>query len=244
MNSTRHRLSTEPVVVPAPFNLEMDSAELLERGGNWFAAGEKYLEVAERMLSGVGIEPLNRTKLFIRAATCFDIAGQARAAAQAYSSAAAELEIAGSEFRSAGELLNRAGLLFVSVGEYFCAGNCWRRAALAFASTSEALLSGLDSIFPVPSSAGKFTVAANCYTSAGDAFLLANDNEMWSCGAYWEAGRAHSMQGHGYHAFVAYRKALTSVARLYGTHNREELRRILPLTEEERESKLDPLMLM
>jgi hypothetical protein len=101
-----------------------------------------------------------------------------------------------------------------------------------------------DNIAPVPGGAGKFTVAGECYTAGGDAFLLAGDNAVWACMSYWEAAKSHSTQGHGYHAFLAYRKALTAAARFYGTHEREELRRCLPLTESERAAKLDPLAVM
>jgi Ion channel len=180
--------------------------------------------------------------LLVRAAACFDLAGQHRSAAQTYSHAATELERNGVQFTAAGELYNRAALHFRDAGEHFTAGTNWRHAAAAFSKSSDSVLTGLDNISPLPSAAGKFTMVAICYTAGADAFLLAGDEAKWACGAYWEAGRAHSAQGTPYHAFISYRKALTSVARFYGTH--EMLYTRLPLTEQEKASRVNPLILM
>lgn len=238
---TRHRLVDESLEATQPTNDLIAEAKALEMSGNWYSAGEKYIEVAEHAAT---TEDDTRAKLFVRAANCFDISCQARAAARAYSQAAAILERTGTRFVDAGELHNRSALHFRNASEFFNAGNAWRRAAAAFESASEPILTNLDNLSPVPSSAGKFTVAGNCYTAAGDTFKLAGDEAMWACGAYWEAGRSHQKQGYGYHAYIAYRKALAAVARFYQTHDRQKLSSCLPLSEEERATNLDPLSVM
>jgi hypothetical protein len=241
MDATRHKLAKEELKLAAPLDRAVASAESLEQAGNWYLAGENYRTAAER---AAGTESETLAKLLTRAAACFDVVRQDRAAARAYFDAASELHRSGLRCQEAGELFNRAALLFRGIGEYFNAGDSWRRAGSSFEHVSNANVSTSDNLPPVPAAAGKFTVAANCYTAGGDAFLLSGDEAMWACMAYWEAGRAHSTQGHGYHAFVAYRKALTAAARFYGTHDRDQLRRLLPLTEKERASKLDPLVVM
>ncbi|MGB6482735.1 MAG: potassium channel family protein [Candidatus Acidiferrales bacterium] len=240
MVGPRHALAQQPVNVPSHLTDDARSAQSLELAGNWYLAGEKYIA----MTSAVGSNAETRILLLVRAAACFDIAGQNRSAACAYGDAACELEKEGIQFRFAGELYNRAAVHWQGAHEYLTAGFYWRRAAQAFANVPETALSGLDNIFPVPGAAGKFTVSAACYTAAGDAFQQSGDEALWACGAYWDAGRAHTVQGVGYHAFVAYRKALTAVARFYKTHNQERLRSFLPLTEQERATKLDPLSVM
>ena len=55
----------------------------------------------------------------------------------------------------------------------------------------------------------------------------------------------HSKESYGgYGAFVAYRKALVAGARFYATHEREEMRKYLPLSDAQRESKVDPVAIM
>lgn len=241
MDATRHPFTKELISIPAPADESLRSAEALEKSGNWYMAGEEYRHAAEL---GGGTGAGNQARMLARAATCFEIAAQSRGAARAYFEAGSVLRNNGMQLQVAGELFNRAALHFRNVGEYFNAGDSWRRAGEAFSQAPNAMISTSDNIPPVPGSAGKFTIAGYCYTAGGDSFLLAGDNAMWSCMAYWEAGTAHSAQGHGYHAFVAYRKALVAAIRFYGTHGRDELRRCLPLTDQERAAKLDPLSVM
>lgn len=241
MDATCHPLAKEPISVPAPADEAVRSAESLERAGNWYMSGEIYRNTAKQV-NASDVECCAR--LLARAATYFDVASQHRAAARAYFDAASVLHNNGVRVQVAGELFNRAALHFHRIGEYFNAGDSWRRAGKAFSDVPDATVSTSDNIPPVPGNARRFTVAGNCYTAGGDSFLLAGDDAAWACMAYWEAGRAHSAQGHGYHAFVAYRKALTAAIRFYGTHDRDELRRCLPLTEEERAARLDPVTVM
>lgn len=239
MDATRHPITKEPLSVHMAARESLLLAESLERGGNWYLAGETYRRAADQ---ASGTDMVIRATLLARAAACFDIAGQHRPAARAYFDAASLLQNNSLRLQVAGELFNRAALHFRSIGEYFNAGDSWRRAGLAFTQVPDAVISTSDNIPPVPAIAGRHTVAAYCYTAAGDAFLLAGDNAMSACTAYWEAGRAHSTQGHS--GYVAYRKALVAAIRFYGTHDRDKLRQCLPLTEQERAANLDPVSVM
>ena len=48
----------------------------------------------------------------------------------------------------------------------------------------------------------------------------------------------------GYSAFVAYKKSLLAAIQFYGTHEREEMRSYLPLSDDERMARLDPVAIM
>jgi len=241
MNATRHALTREPIDTAGSARTFLDLAESLEKAGNWYLAGETYRQAADH----AGVPEVDiRAKLLARAAACFEVASQHRAAARAYFDTALLLQEQGVRLQYAGELFNRAALHFRQIDEYFNAGDSWQRAGLSFTGVCDAVVTTSDNIPPVSGAAGKFTLAGDCYTAAGDAFSLAGDQAKLACMAYWQAGKAHSEQGYGYHAFVAYRKALTAAIRFYGTHDREALRRCLPLTEEERAAKLDPLSMM
>src|SRR5260370_12411331 len=163
MDATRHTLTKEPLSLPAPIQTLFERAESLEKLGNWYLAGETYRDAAEHV---DGADAETRAKLLTRAAACFDVARQDRAAARAYFDAASQFQNNNIRFQVAGELFNRAALLFRGIAEYFNAGDSWRRAGSAFTEVSDAVISTLDNIPPVPSAAGKFTVAAYCYTAA------------------------------------------------------------------------------
>jgi tetratricopeptide (TPR) repeat protein len=240
MDSARHAITREPIDTAGSASTLLALAESMENTGNWYLAGETYRQADHAGVPEKGI----RAKLLARAAVCFEVASQHRAAAHAYFDAASSLADKGVRLRDAGELFNRAALQFRQIDEDFNAGDSWRRAGLAFTRVCDAVLFTSENIPPVPMQAGKFSVAGACYTAAGDAFSLTGDEAKWACMAYWEAGKAHSDQGHGYHAFVAYRKALTAAIRFYGTHDLGTLRRCLPLTEEERAAKVDPISVM
>ncbi|MHB0971795.1 MAG: potassium channel family protein [Thermoanaerobaculia bacterium] len=242
MDATRHSLAREAVSLHPQHLPDLRAAEELEHEGNWYLAGERYRMLAAA-LSATG--PVDeRAKVFARAAACFDIAGQSRAGARAYFEAASLLHNAKQRVQTAGELFNRAAILFRAIGEFFNAGDSWRRAGLAFSDLPPAVVSSQDNLQPVPAGAGNRTISGNCYVAGGDAFSLAGDNAKWACMAYWEGGRAHTKQGYGYPAFEAYRKALLAGIRFYGTHEPEELRKYLPLTDAERAAKIDPMHVM
>jgi hypothetical protein len=165
MNATRHNLTKEMLNLPAPIQAVVGAAESLEKTGNWYLAGETYRQAAGH---ADALSPEIRAKLLARAAGCFDVARQDRAAARAYFDAASQLHNNNVRFQVAGELFNRAALLFRSIGEYFNAGDSWRRAGSAFTQVPDDVISTSDNIPPVPLAAGRFTVAANCYTAGGD----------------------------------------------------------------------------
>jgi hypothetical protein len=179
MDATRHSLAKEPICLgdqtPEAKRLVI-SAESMEQAGNWYLAGENYLE-AERRVKTVG-SPQPASKLLARAAVCFEIAGQKRSAARAYCEAASRLDAGEVKTQEVGELYNRAALLFRAMDEFFIAGTTWQRAAAAFERVEHATISTTDNLPPVPAAAGRFTVAGLCYTAAGDAFLLSGDNSM------------------------------------------------------------------
>jgi tetratricopeptide (TPR) repeat protein len=242
MDATRHRVVHEAISVTPAHAPALTSAEHLEQQGTWYLAGEAYRNLATILAGAVAVE--DRARVLARAASCFDISGQSRPAARAYFDAASLLHNSKTRIQTAGELFNRAALLFRSLGEFFNAGDSWRRAGLAFSELPLGTVTSQDNLQPVPAAAGNFTISGNCYVAGGDAFSLAGDNAKWACMAYWEGGRAHSRQGYGFPAFEAYRKALLASIQFYGTHEPQEMRRYLPLTDAERAAKLDPLRVM
>lgn len=135
------------------------------------------------MLADTPALELERVKSLVRAATCFEFAGQHRDAAWAYYDAGATL-FARQPSRLAGELFNWAGGRFRTAREDFNAGHSYQCAGQAFAEMPEALLNTQDNIPPVPLSAGKFSAAAGCYLAAADAFLESNE-KAWARGACW-----------------------------------------------------------
>lgn len=67
---------------------------------------------------------------------------------------------------------------------------------------------------------------------------------MWSVGAYWRAGKAYSDGIPNIQAFDAFRRSLTANIRYYGTLELDQLRLSLPLSEEERAAKVNPIAIM
>jgi hypothetical protein len=232
--ATRHHFACEPLSVDDPESgSRLEEAELFEKTANWYFAGTTYLGLAECWEK---TDVTNRARAFARAASCFQIADQKRAAAQAYLSAATSLTIARLHPQVAGELYSCAAKLHHQLGEFWGAGHNWMSAAKAFEAVAEDTI-----MFHGGGWSGKYFHVARCYSAGGDSFLFAGDNAMWARSAYWEAGRACSRGGLGYHAYVAYRKALVACIRFCQTHDREVLRNCLPLTDEERRAKLDPV---
>ena len=242
MDAIRHSFARVATTLTGQHLSALRAGGQLEQQGNWYLAGERYRELAASLAANVTVE--DRAKVLCRAASAFDIAGQSRPAARAFFDAASALHNAKMEIQTAGELFNRAALLFRQIGEFFNAGDSWRRAGLAFSELAPSTVTSQDNLLPVPYAAGNFTVSGECYVAGGDAFSLAGDNAKWACMTYWEGGRAHAKQGYGFPAFEAYRKALLAGIRFYGTHEPEELRSYLPLTDAERAAKIDPLKIM
>lgn len=238
----RHRICKESIVIPAEeLRRSLSTAESLESQSHWFLAGERYLDVARLVLTDEHTQP-QAARAFARAATCFELAGQNRDAARAYFEAASILHNKRMDPQAAGELFNRAAFSFTRIGEFFNAGDSYRRAAAAFADSTNPTVHTEDNIPPVPSAAGKYTVAADCLLAAAEAFEEGTEL-AWARATYWDAGKMNMRdpRGGGTPAYDAYRKALVACIRFDQTHDREQLRKALPMSNEERDRKVDPI---
>jgi hypothetical protein len=244
MHASRHPFAVEPIVISAPAASHIVTAGQLEQIGNWHLAGETYGKLAQETAGITDTE--TRAKVLARAATCFELAGQAQPAALAYSDAARLLSQKHLRPQTAAELFNRAAILYRSNGVYHFAGFYWLDAAREFDKVSSAIINSPDGLPPVPMAGFKWAVVGACYNAAGDAFIRADDYEMHACGAYWEAGKAQSQPNDlpNIQSFNAYRKALKACVQYYKTLELNELRRFLPLTAEERTAQLNPLETM
>jgi hypothetical protein len=240
--AARHPLAKEPLLVPPPHSLK-DALDL-ERMGNWPLAGETYSDLDDAV--GSKLDPENRARLLARAATCFEFGLQHAPAARTYSDAARLLSQSSLRPQAAGELFNRSGHQYYKAGDFFFAGNSWRSAGTEFHKIGKNVIIFKDSIRPVPVSAAGDTVAADCFNMAGDTYLRAQGFEMFSCAAYWEAGRlyANTYPSPNIQTFMAYQSALNAAIRHYKTLDLKPLRNSLPLTQEERASKVDPIKIM
>jgi len=129
------------------------------------------------------------------------------------------------------------------VKEYFHAGSSYRNAANAFARATTPHIHTEDNIPPVPSAAGKFTVAGRCFEASSDAFVQAND-VAWASGSSWLAGTMHARQGTSSATYDAMRRALVLTIRFYQTLEPEAVRSALPMTDEERKNKVNPIEML
>jgi hypothetical protein len=240
--TARHAFAMEQIALPSPYSLE--EALSLERIGNWQLAGETYSKLDEVLGTSLPLE--TRAKILARSGTCFEIASQPRPAARAYSDAARLLSSGNSRPQTAGELYNRAAHQHFAAHEYFVAGSSWRAAAAEFKKLGKSVITSHDSILPVPVSAAGLTISGNCLEAAGDAFLRTSGQEVWACGSYWEAGNAYAttFPSPNIQSFNAYRKALNATITWYRTLELDRLRLTLPLSEEERAAKLNPLKVL
>jgi hypothetical protein len=213
-----------------------------QESGNWYAAGEKYLELFAAL--GEEGDILTRAKVMAKAASSFETSGQLRPAAAAFGSAARILDQTQALPEVSAELFNRAAVAYSTVEEYFVASTNWRACATAFDRIKAAVINCSENWGPLPDSALKSHIVGLCYEAAANAAKKALGEEKWSVGAYWEAGRAYGRGRPNIQTFVAYRNALDACIQHYGTLAVDRLRDILPLTAEERAAKLDPLKVM
>ncbi len=235
----RHKLSTQSISLSEETLLNfLRKAEELEACGQWFMAGEKYFALANILKDHQSLL-FETAKAFVRSATCFELAIQNRDAARAYFESASILHNKKISYQYAGELFNRAALNFKSVSEFFNAGDSYRRAATAFISEPMDKIHIEDNIPPL-AGGGKFAVAGICYNAAADAFLMGNDL-AWARATYWEAGKMYLKQRYGNPAYTSFRKALVACIRFDHTHEGDQLRKALPMSKEERETKVDPI---
>jgi hypothetical protein len=240
--ASRHRIALEAINLPPPHSLS-DSLEY-EKKGNWFLAGECYSELEQASASLIDVE--SRARLLARTATCLEIASVPHSSARAYNDAGRLLSQNKIRPQDAAELFNRAALQFRKAEQFFFAGSAWRSAAGEFEKLGNALIDSRDNISPMPMSAAALTCAGNFFHAAGAVFELADSNKMWSCMAYWEAAKCYSVAypSPNIQTFNSYVDALVACIRYYGSLELEVLRRSLPLSEEERSQKLNPLAVL
>jgi hypothetical protein len=240
--ASRHPIALEAISLPP--NCTLSTPVEYEQRGNWFLAGEGFSLLEQICASSIDQE--NRARLLARAATCLEIASVPHSAARAYHDAGRLLSLSKSRPQDAAELFNRAALQFREAKQFFFAGSAWRSAAAEFEKLGNAVVSSSDNVGPMPMSAAGLTCAGICLESAGDIFESAVGNEMWSCGAYWEAGGFYSkaFPNPNIQTFNAYLNALIGCIRYYGSLELEVLRKSLPLSEQERTQKLNPLLVL
>jgi hypothetical protein len=240
--ASRHPIALEAMNLPPQYSLS-EPIEF-EQKGNWFLAAEAYHRLEQ--MSAASIEVENRARLLSRMATCLEIASVPHSSARAYNDAGRLLSQHGIRSQDAAELFNRAALQFREAKQFFFAGSAWRSAAGEFQKLGNVVIHSSDNVGPMPMSAAGLTCAGICSSSAGAIFESADDNQMWSCMAYWEAGRHYSISypNPNIQAFNSYLNALVACVRYYGSLDLEVLRRSLPLTEQERSQKLNPLLVL
>ncbi len=238
----RHKLSTQSISLSEETFLDfLRKAEELEAFGQWFMAGEKYFALAKILKDHKSLL-FEAAKAFVRSATCFELAIQNRDAARAYFETASILHNGKISYQYAGELFNRAALNFKSVSEFFNAGDSYRRAATAFIDAPVDKIHIEDNIPPL-AGAGKYAVAGICYNAAADAFLMGNDL-AWARATYWDAGKMYLKQRYGNPAYTSFRKALVMCIRFDHTHEGDQLRKALPMSDEERKTKANPIVIL
>jgi tetratricopeptide (TPR) repeat protein len=180
-------------------------------------------------------------KALARSASCLEIAGDAHASARCYEEAAQGISQSNLSAQLAAELYNRAALQYIVAQEYFFAGSCWTRTAEEFAKLNLNVVTCSENLSPLPMSSLKSHLCGRCFEAAAGAYAKALGNEMWSAGAYWRAGRSYAAGIPNIQAFEAYRRALFAEIEHYNTLELDELRLSLPLSQFERDNKMNPI---
>lgn len=239
--ASRHRLAFEGISFPTC--ISVSEAFAYEESGNWFLAAEAFSRV-EQNNALISVE--DRARILVRIATCMEVASIPHSAARAYNDAARLLSDNQVRVQDAGELFNRAALQFREAKQFFFAGSAWRSAAAEFAKLGNKVISSIDNIGPMPMSAAGMTCAGIFSESAGTVFELATGNEMWSCMAYWEAGKYYSdaYPSPNIQAFNAFVAALVACVRYYGGLELDVLRQSLPFSEAERKQEVNALLIL
>ncbi len=242
MTGSRHWFVLEPLEPSPPLDGRLAEAVSFEKSGNWYLAAERYTAIGST-LSEAAV-PIIKAKLLARAASCFEVAGDSRNSARFYEEAARAIASSNLNAHLAAELYNRAALQFRGSLEFFFAGSAWALAAEEFAKIQAEIITCSENFSPLPMSSLKSHLCGACFEAAAGAYARAIGNEMWSVGAYWRAGNAYSEGIPNIQAFDAYRRALIASIRHYGTLQLDKLRYSLPLSQEERDARLNPLEVM
>jgi hypothetical protein len=238
----RHWFVLRPLALPPAAHPMAAKASQLELAGNWHGAGEEYVNIRngfELVLSAV-----ENAKLSARAGSCFQIAGDTRISARHYEQAAQNIATSTKDPQLSAELFNRAAIQYGESSEFFFAGSAWVRAAEEFGKVSASVINCSENLSPLPNSAFKSHLCGSCFEAAAEAYSKADGNEMWSVMTYWRAGKAYASGIPNIQTFNAYRRSLIAAIRNYGTLELDSLRRFLPLSEEERKAKVDPILIM
>jgi hypothetical protein len=120
MTGSRHWFVLEPLTIPSPFDSLLEKATNFELVGNWYLAGETYIELQN--LPNAAPTSVIKAKLLARAASCFELAHDSRISARFYDQAAQEVASSNSNPHLAAELFNRAALQYREASEFFF---CW-----------------------------------------------------------------------------------------------------------------------
>jgi len=243
MSGSRHWFVLEPLSVPSPFDSLLSEAAHFELAGNFYLAGETYIALLNDPPNAT-LTPIEKAKLLARAASCFEVARDSKVSARFYEEAAREVASLNSNPQLGAELFNRSALQFREASEFFFAGSAWTRAAEEFGKIGAMVINCSENFTPLPMSSLKSHLCGVCFEAAAEAYGRAAGNEMWSVGAYWRAGKAYSDGPPNIQAFDSYPRSLTAHIRHYGTLELEQLRRSMPLSEEERASKANPIEIM
>ncbi|MBV8061178.1 MAG: two pore domain potassium channel family protein [Alphaproteobacteria bacterium] len=247
MISSRHWFVTDSLDNSASFDAFFQKAIDFEIAGNWYLAGESYstmFDSLDRVAERTAESKITKAKVLTRAASCFELAQDSRTSARFYERAAQEVATSCSNPQLAAELFNRAALQFSTSSEYFFAGSAWVRAAEEFNNVQLDVINCSENLAPLPISSFKSHLCGLCLEAAAMAFENSPGNEMWSVGAYWRAGMAYSKGIPNIQAFNAFRRALNANVRHYDTLEAEQLMLSLPLSPEERASKIDPILVL
>jgi tetratricopeptide (TPR) repeat protein len=230
----RHHLGKGKLVAPH-LKDEISKAERFEGNGQWLRAGESYQVIASSIKEDKARRDM-AVIVFVRAAACFESATQYRDAAHAYSEAARLLQTG----QDAGELYCRAAFNYRAAQQFFTAGSHYRFAADAFAVCTNNIVEIKDPVTPLPMGAYKYLVVGRCFDASCESYIDAKD-EAWASGSSWLAGNTYLKQGSNFDAANAFTKALILCIRFYNSLEPESLRSALPLAQEEREQKINPL---
>ncbi|HEX3747565.1 MAG TPA: ion channel [Bryobacteraceae bacterium] len=235
----RHKFGLQlrlPALPPKP----LTAALRAEEDGNWWLAGTLFSEFANTVQNNFE----GQAQLFTRAAGCYEAAATYREAALAYVDAVTNAHKAKTVHPQViAELNLLASFCYRQISDSFGTASYLSQAANAFERLGKATVVISDRIPPLPIAAGAFTFAGECHRHAAEAALNAGDLSQASF-YFWLAGNMHLKQGHGYHAAISFRRAISMCARQAMTLDQDSLRRILPLTQQERDDKVDVLNTM
>jgi hypothetical protein len=235
----RHKFGLQ-LSLPLPSSPQLVSALRAEQDGNWWSAGSSFSEFAKSLSNN----PETQARILTRAAGCFEAAATFREAALAYVDAVTSAHKATTvPPQVVAELNLLASFCYRQISDTFGTAAYLNQAANAFERIGGSTVKIEDRIPPLPIAAGSFTFAGECHKHAAEAALNSGDLPQASF-YFWLAGNMHVKQGHGYHAAIAFRRAIAMCARQGESLDQDSLRRILPLTQQERANKLDVLKQM